>query len=105
MPIERSDSATTITGNAINWLQVRMILSAGDLYLKHGIKASRNATPANLRSLCTAYTGKEYVRSRKGLETALADLRSLFHGVNPDSVQTVKDRQATLTRHSGCMIG
>jgi hypothetical protein len=107
MPIERHEGGTTITGNAINWFQVRTILSAGDMYLKHGISLSRVATPARLRDLCTAYTGKTYPRSRKGLETGLSDLRKLFHGANPDSVQTVKQRTATLTGrgHSGCMIG
>jgi hypothetical protein len=47
------------------------------MYIKHNIKVSRNATPANLRSIATEYTGKSYPRSRKGLETALADLQKI----------------------------
>ena len=90
MPITASDEsgAITITGNAINWYQVRSILIAADLYLKCGMLASRAATPSTLRRLATAYTGITYPRSRKGLERAVIDLERMMSTRTPDEVVT-----------------
>lgn len=46
--------------------------------LRNGMQLSRNATPANLRLIASSFTGKTYRRSRKGLETALADVSALL---------------------------
>lgn len=47
------------------------------LYLKSGMQANRITTPANMRLWASHYTGKQYTRSKKGLQNALADLESL----------------------------
>ena len=90
MPITTSDEsgAITITGNAINWYQVRSILIAADLYLKCGMLVSRAATPATLRRLATTYTGTTYPRSRQGLERAVIDLERMMSTRTPDEIVT-----------------
>jgi len=88
MPITASDEsgAITITGNAINWYQVRSIVFAATMYLEHGYLVSRAATPSTLRRLATAYTGITYPRSRQGLERAAADLQHILDTRAPDEV-------------------
>lgn len=90
MPIERSEGGTTITGNAINWYRLLVAIKAAELYIKTGMKASRVATPSNIREIVSGYTGKEYARSRKGLEQAVADGKELMQHVLPDNVVPVK---------------
>lgn len=41
------------------------------------MRLTRTATPANLRMLAGRITGKQYPRSRNGLETALKDLEQI----------------------------
>lgn len=87
MPIENRHNGTIIiTGNAINWYQVKVVISAMQMYLKHGMQVTRAASPQNLKHIATQYTGKTYARSRKGLETALADLETLVKDADPDSI-------------------
>ena len=62
----------------IEAFRIRVIQSAMKLYLDHGIRASRMATPQNLRDLTSKLTGKVYARSRKGLEQAQTDLLTLY---------------------------
>ena len=90
MPITTSDEsgAITITGNAINWYQVRSIIFAATMYLKHRHFVSRAATPANLRRLATTYTGTTYPRSRQGLERAAVDLQHILDTRTPDEIVT-----------------
>ena len=54
------------------------IISAISLYLKCGIRATRTATPGNMTKWAGDYTGKQYASSKKGLNSALADLRTMF---------------------------
>jgi len=88
MPIERTaGGGTTITGKAMNLWYAASIKSGIGLYLKTGIKARRDYTPTNMRLAAGQITGKVYAKSRKGLETALADLTTLLDEVrNPDAV-------------------
>jgi hypothetical protein len=79
-----------ITGNAINYLQVQIIIRGIEFWQKFGMALARNAKPAHLRSLATAYTGKEYARSDKGLTAARADLIAFLDGKAPDDVMTRK---------------
>jgi hypothetical protein len=62
------------TPAGIDWFRLNVIISAMSLYLKTGIKANRAYTPTNMRMVATEYTGKVYPKSRKGLESAYADL-------------------------------
>ena len=62
----------------IEAFRIRVIQSAMKLYLDHGIRASRMATPQNLRDLTSKLTGKVYTRSSKGLEQAQTDLLTLY---------------------------
>ena len=89
MPITNDAGGTTITGNAINWLQVKIIIRAIDTYCKFGMQLARNGSPAHLRALASQYTGKQYSRSRKGLEQAGADLAKLVAETAPDDVVRV----------------
>jgi hypothetical protein len=47
------------------------------LTVMQGIKLTRVATPSNMRKWATEYTGKEYKRSRQGLEAALLDMEAI----------------------------
>jgi hypothetical protein len=70
-------SYSLTTPAQIDGFRLLVTIKAIEMYMKHNIKVSRNATPANLRAIATEYTGKSYPRSRKGLETALADLQKI----------------------------
>lgn len=86
MPVtQNATGATMITGNAINWYRATVCRSAIRMYLA-GMKASRNSTSGNLRAIASQYTGKQYARSRKGMENALADLDAFLANRDPDSV-------------------
>lgn len=85
MPIQQNEGSTTITGNAIMWYRAALLRSALKLYLDHGMKATRTATPANMRAIAEEYTGTKYPRSRKGLTQALVDITAVCDR-NPDSV-------------------
>lgn len=87
MPIENHAGGTSITGNAINWYRLKVIISAARLYLKTGMKANSMYTPTNMKNCISEYTGKVYPRSRKGLETAVADIEKLLKNVHPDQVE------------------
>lgn len=73
MPVQNG----VITGDAIGGFRGVVILSAAKLYLSTGMMANRSYTPANMRAAISQYTGKQYPRSRKGLEKAVADLQAL----------------------------
>jgi len=62
----------------IELFRIRVIQSTLQLYLGHGIRANRFATPQNLRNLVSQLTGNTYARSRKGLEKAEQDLLTLY---------------------------
>jgi hypothetical protein len=49
------------------------------IHLKTGgqMRLTRTATPATLRAIATEFTGKQYPRSKKGMEAALADLEEM----------------------------
>jgi hypothetical protein len=76
-------------------IQVTMVICAIDTYQRFGMLLSRNGTPAHLRSLATAYTGKPYARSAKGLETARVDLVNLKARMGEDFVNIVPLSQTT----------
>lgn len=78
MPVERSKGTTMITGNATLGYAALTCYHGMKLYLKHGIKPSRHHTPAAMRHTASQFTGKVYAKSRKGMETAMADLGALL---------------------------
>ena len=47
MPIESNPGGITITGNAINWFQVRVVRDGMAFYLRQGMKLNRMYTPAS----------------------------------------------------------
>lgn len=65
----------------IDGFRVRMVIRAIDLYLKSDGRMilTRTARPADLRRMASEYTGKNYPRSRQGLESARNDLQALFN--------------------------
>ena len=75
------------TGNAVNYIQVRFIIRAIEMYQKHGLIPSRNGTPAHMRALASVYTGKTYARSAKGLASAHDDLVVFLKDKQPDDVR------------------
>ena len=83
MPISNG----VITGNAINWLGIKVVASAMRLYLTVGVQANRNYTPARMRKFATGYTGVTYPRSRKGLERAMTELEAWVASRRPDDVE------------------
>jgi hypothetical protein len=69
-----------ITGTAILGLRAFVLIQSLETYIKTdgAMQTTRIATPNNMRAWATEYTGKAYARSRKGLVTALADMRALW---------------------------
>ena len=66
----------TLVGAQIDYFRLITVIKAMEVHIKTDGKMmlTRGATPANLRAIATEFTGKSYPRSRKGMETALADL-------------------------------
>ena len=60
-----------------------------ELYLKTGMLLTRVATPKNLRTIASQYTGKPYKASRAGLESALADLKTLLDNFKAEQAEQV----------------
>ena len=60
-----------------------------ELYLKTGMLLTRVATPKKLRTIASQYTGKPYKASRAGLESALADLKTLLDNFKAEQVEQV----------------
>lgn len=69
-------TATVITGNQVPAFQLIVVAGAIRMYLRHGIKASRNYTPANMMAFASGLTGKQYPRN--GLKQAYEDLRAAY---------------------------
>jgi hypothetical protein len=69
----------TLVGAQVNFFRLITAIKAMEIHIKTGGKMmlTRVATPSNLRNIASEFTGKSYPRSRKGLETALADLLAI----------------------------
>ena len=63
----------------IDTLRVIIVKTAMSYYLRTGMKVNRAYTPTAMRDFATKFTGNQYPRSRKGLESAMADLESLLN--------------------------
>jgi hypothetical protein len=81
MPIESTPGATIITGNAIHGYRTILLCSSLGLYAETGMKAHRSFNLKFLLSEATAITGNSYGKSRKGAESAAADLTALLDRV------------------------
>lgn len=68
-----------LTGAAIDHFRLSVVIRAMETHIRTGgkMRLTRMATPSNLRTIASEYTGKHYPRSAKGMETALADLKAL----------------------------
>jgi len=62
----------------IDTLRVIVVKNAISLYLKTGMKANRAYTPTAMREFASKFTGKQYARSRNGLQAAMSDLQELL---------------------------
>lgn len=73
--------ACLTTPAQIDSFRVRVIIHAINAYLKSDgrMLLTRTATPAMMRDAAGRITGKNYPRSRKGLESARDDLQALFN--------------------------
>lgn len=73
----------TLVGAQVDYARLATVIMAMQMHLKSGGKMmlTRVATPSNLRAIATEFTGKSYPRSRKGMETALADLLAIKQSV------------------------
>lgn len=67
------------TPQQIEAYRIKVIASAMRMYLDHGITASRMYTPPAMREAARTLTGRRYVRSRRGLQEAYADLTALYN--------------------------
>ena len=65
------------TPEQISNYRMAVVIRSIELYLKTKTKMTRNATPANMRTWASEYTGNKYARSTKGLQNALNDLLEL----------------------------
>ncbi len=63
------------TKESIGQFQLFVVRRAIQMYLNHGIKASRAYTPANMIAFASQFTGKQY--KRNGLRQAYLDLCAL----------------------------
>ena len=72
-------ATVVLDGDKALFLRLVTVIMAMKTHLKFGgkMRLTRTATPANLRKIATEFTGKPYARSKKGMETALADLEAL----------------------------
>lgn len=67
--------ATSFVGrDAVSVFAATAVIGGMRMFLNCGIKANRAYTPQAMRDFAARITGKHYARSRKGLETAMADL-------------------------------
>ena len=73
-----------LVGSQIDAYRLLVVIKAMETHIRTNgrMRLTRIASPANLRAIASEYTGKHYARSRKGLETALADLITLRNEVN-----------------------
>lgn len=62
------------TPSQIGGFRIFLLVKSMEMYLLHGIKSTRAATPANMRQWASEYTGVDYPRSRRGLVRAYNDL-------------------------------
>ena len=72
------------TPAAIDAFRLTLVTKAIGFYLQTGMQVNRAYTPANLRRVATECTGKQYPRSRKGLEQAYVDLGLLLAQVKEE---------------------
>ncbi len=63
----------------VMFMRLITTIQAMKMHLNSGgkMRLTRVATPTNLRSIATEFTGKSYPRSKQGMATALADLEKL----------------------------
>ena len=68
-----------LTGAAIDFFRLSVVIRCMETHIRTGgkMRLTRTATPTNLRAIASEYTGKQYPRSAKGMETALADLKAI----------------------------
>lgn len=62
------------TPTQIDGFRVLVLVKSMELYLRHGLKSTRAATPTNMRQWATEYTGVVYPKSRRGLILAYEGL-------------------------------
>jgi hypothetical protein len=74
---------TALVGAQIDYMRLFVCIQAIKTHISSNGKMmlTRVATPSNLRNIASEFTGKSYPRSRKGLETALADLLAIKENV------------------------
>lgn len=67
------------TPSQIDAFRLSVVIRAIETHIRTNgqMMLTRMATPSNLRTIASEYTGKSYARSRKGLELALADLQAI----------------------------
>ena len=89
MPVEHGNGGTVITGKAIVGYQALSLVHGLRLYLKTGLKATRQYTPTNMVASAKLFTGKSYPRTKKGMTEALADLEALMAEKSLDEVGAI----------------
>lgn len=60
--------------DAVSVFAATAVIGGMRMFLRCGMLANRAYTPQAMRDFTARVTGKHYARSRKGLETAMADL-------------------------------
>lgn len=61
----------------IDMYRLLVVIRAIETHIRTGgkMRLTRTATPSNLRTIASEYTGKTYPRSLNGLQDALSDLK------------------------------
>lgn len=73
--IKTGDGYATFVGeDAMRLFRVTVLRSAINIYLETGWKVNRAYTPTAMRDAATTVTGKAYLRNRRGMVKAAADL-------------------------------
>lgn len=75
---------TVLVGAQIYQYRLAVVIKCIETHFRTGgrIRLTRTATPSNLRSIASEYTGKTYPRSSNGLQNALADLKQIQSSFN-----------------------
>lgn len=84
MPIETSDTGTTITGNGIEFYRLLLLKQSLGFYVEFGIPLMRIVPRRVMLGVASSFTQKQYPASKQGAALALADITALIEAA-PDA--------------------
>ena len=72
---------TSFVGDQVPDMQAIVIRKAIQMWVNHGIKANRAYTPGNMAATASRITGLKYTSSKKSLQKAADDIKTMYPGV------------------------